>query len=112
MANGTVPGREGCVKVEFRFTREEAEGFRRTASGSGYTLAGLVKDAALGRRLPAAIPEVNRELFAELVRVGGSLNSIAQAQELLKAPDVLSAIARHEELLVRLEAELLGGGLE
>ena len=66
-------------RISFRLTPEERELLEARAALSGLRLGPYVLAAALARPLPQPIPAVNRELAANLGRIGGLLNQAVHA---------------------------------
>ena len=96
---GRPPRRErkACHKVTIRLTDSEYRHLRQEATKSEHTMSALVRARLAGRVIKAKqppIPEINRQAYCQLVRVGNNLNQIAKrlnsglyAQELKTALD-------------------------
>ena len=66
--------------VPVRLTPEERERLKAQAQPSGMSLSEFVRRAALKRRMPpSAAPEVNRETYTQLCRIGNNLNQLMRA---------------------------------
>ncbi len=67
------------ARITFRLTPEERELLEARAAQSGLRLGPYVLAAALGRPLPRPIPAIDRQLAANLGRIGGLLNQAVHA---------------------------------
>lgn len=66
--------------VPIRYTTEERERLYGAARSVGLSLSEYVRRAALKRPLPkASAPEVNRDTYRELCRIGNNLNQLMRA---------------------------------
>lgn len=66
--------------VPIRYTTEERERLYEAARSVGLSLSEYVRRAALKRPMPkASAPEVNRETYRELCRIGNNLNQLMRA---------------------------------
>lgn len=66
--------------VPIRYTTEERECLYEAARSVGLSLSEFVRRSALKRPLPkASSPEVNRETYRELCRIGNNLNQLMRA---------------------------------
>ena len=66
--------------VPVRLTPEERTRLQGAAKPFGVSLSEFVRRCALKRRMPAAAaPEVNRETYAQLCRIGNNLNQLMRA---------------------------------
>lgn len=65
--------------MAIRLTPAERARVERKAAEAGLPPATFVRQVALGAVVspPAQIPEVNREIYLELAKMGGNLNQIA-----------------------------------
>lgn len=65
--------------VPIRFSKEERDSLFEQAKNFGISLSEFVRRAALKRRLPPAPPpQINREIYQELSRIGSNLNQVAK----------------------------------
>lgn len=88
-------------RISFRLTPEERALLEARAALSGLRLGPYVLAAALGRPLPRPIPPINRELAANLGRIGGLLNQAVHAINAGLAP------LAPRNLLANLRSEVL-----
>ena len=77
--------------VQVRFSTEERDQLKMLAEEKGITMSQVIRHAALGldlpkverkekkRRIPKALPEINKDLYRELARIGNNVNQIARA---------------------------------
>ena len=66
--------------VPIRFTVDERDALLKRARESRLSLSEWVRRAVFSRKLPPqAAPEVNRETYQELARVGNNLNQLVRA---------------------------------
>ena len=66
--------------VPVRLTPDERDRLKELARESKISLSDYVRRTVLSKRLPAkAAPEVNRQTYQELARVGNNLNQVARA---------------------------------
>ncbi len=77
--------------VPVRFDPTERDRLKAYADEKGISISELVRHTALGlklpdvipkkkgRQVPKKLPEINRELFVELSRIGNNINQIARA---------------------------------
>ncbi len=65
--------------VPIRFSKEERDSLFEQAKSFGVSLSEFVRRAALKRRLPPApAPQINRDIYQELSRIGNNLNQVAK----------------------------------
>lgn len=65
--------------VPIRFSKEERDSLLSQAKSYGVSLSEFVRRAALKRRLPPAPPpQINRDIYQELSRIGNNLNQVAR----------------------------------
>jgi Bacterial mobilisation protein (MobC) len=65
--------------VPIRFSKEERDSLLSQAKSFGVSLSEFVRRAALKRRLPPAPPpQINRDIYQELSRIGNNLNQVAR----------------------------------
>lgn len=99
-------------KVGVRFTEEERHQIEALAAACSLSFSEFVRKAALGRRLRATVPAVNREAWAELARVVSNLNQIAHRLNAAEggAGDLAAVLAETREQVQALRRDLLGMG--
>lgn len=77
-----VRRREGDVRsavVPVRFTKGEREVLKGFADTHCLSLSEYVRALAFGRKLPRpAMPEINRQTYLEITRVGNNLNQLVR----------------------------------
>jgi len=109
------PRRAAIVPV--RLTNAERDQLAEVARDLGISLSTYLRQAALSRPLPPRravrpIPEINRETYHDLGKVGADLNAIARRfAERGRAPgtaEVVEAVELLTRLLGTVRAELLG----
>jgi hypothetical protein len=86
---------------KLRLTQAEREKWEALAEavGMGKNLSKFVRHCVERRTLPAPIPEINRETYWELGKIGVNLNQIAHAtNQAVKAGSPISADPRPEIL--------------
>src|SRR5271170_460134 len=65
--------------IPVRFAPEERTALFEQAKKFGLSLSEFVRRAALKRRMPPAPPpQINRDLYQELSRIGNNLNQVAR----------------------------------
>jgi hypothetical protein len=64
------------IRLLLRLNPEEGSALRQAAERARLPLAQYIREAALGRPL-VLIPEINREAFSSLARIGANLNQLA-----------------------------------
>ena len=65
--------------VPIRFSVEERKALFERAKNFGVSLSEFVRRSALGRRMPPAPPpQINREIYDQLCRIGNNLNQVAR----------------------------------
>ena len=65
--------------VPIRFSVEERKALFERAKNFGVSLSEFVRRAALGRRMPPAPPpQINREIYEQLCRIGNNLNQVVR----------------------------------
>jgi Bacterial mobilisation protein (MobC) len=95
------------VVVPIRFTTDERAQLYEQARPYRVSLSEFVRRAVLKRRMPvAAAPEVNRETYRELCRIGNNVNQLARAVDEGRAPGV------DPKLLVELQRIVKEVGLQ
>lgn len=62
-----------------RLTTEELATVRTEARACGITVSDLVRRRLLGRRLPRAVPEINRDAWSRLGPLAANLNQYVRA---------------------------------
>lgn len=67
------------ARISLRLTPEERELLEERAGRAGLRLGPFVLAAALARPLPRPIPQLDREVAANLGRIGGLLNQAVHA---------------------------------
>lgn len=73
--------------IPVRLTPEERDELRKQAETHHVSLSDYIRRIVLKRRMPlAAAPEVNRETYNQLRRVGNNLNQLAHAMNLGSNP--------------------------
>ena len=77
---------------------------------TGMTRGEWLRTRALKRRLPRAIPEINREAWADLARVSGNLNQYMRAVNEGRADRPAVNLAELRRLVDDLRRELIGLG--
>jgi hypothetical protein len=66
--------------VPIRFSDEERKFLYEQASSVGLSLSSFIRRAALKRRMPPPpVPQINRDSYQELCRIGNNLNQVARA---------------------------------
>ena len=75
----------------------------------GLPLRTYIRDAALGAKLPRAVPSVNSELARDLARVGGNLNQLLHAVHIgkVKEPPAVDLLEL-QSLLAQVRRQLRG----
>ena len=96
-------------QVNARLTEAEYKALI-TGKPAGVPVGVWLRTRALKRRLPRAIPEVNREAWADLARVSGNLNQYMRAINEGRAnqPAVDVDLAELRRLVDALRRELIG----
>jgi len=96
-------------KINVRFTAPEFAAIHAAAALHGLGLAAFLRRAALGYRLPPAVPAINRAAYAALARLAGNLNQWMHAINAGIAPSVPQpSLEELRRLLRLLRADLLG----
>lgn len=81
----------------------------RKADALGIPPTTWMRMAALSRQLPPQrVPEINREVYAELARLAGNFNQLARAANTGRAVVPLPLLNAVQDKLTRLRLELLG----
>jgi hypothetical protein len=106
-----------ATAVPVRLTLGERDQLADTARDLGISISTYIRQVVLSRPLPPRravrpIPEVNRETYHELGRVGGQLNQIAQRLNARRAEDgaadLLEVLQSVAQLLSAVRVEVLG----
>ena len=106
-----------ATAVPVRLTLGERDQLAETARGLGISISTYIRQVVLSRPLPPRravrpIPEVNRETYHALGRVGGLLNQIALRMNERRgedgADDLLEVLQTVAGLLSAVRAEVLG----
>ncbi len=109
------PRRAHVLKIRLS-DAEYAALVERAHATSIHTVAGYVRAAALGQRLPPAarpVPAVNQEQYVALGRAGGNLNQLARSVNrglILTDRDLMPVLRQVYEDLQEVRRGLLGAG--
>lgn len=90
------------VCVACRLTEAEAEQLDQ-GRPAGMSRGEWLRTRALARRLPAAIPEINREAWRDLARVAGNLATIGTAMrggDYREIEEIREAVAAFRKTLI------------
>lgn len=100
------------LRLAVRFSAAEAERLREIADQIRLPLRTFVREAALGAKLPRAVPAINAQLARDLARVGGNLNQLLQAIHVgkVKEPPLVDLLEL-QSLLAQVRRQLRGEGL-
>lgn len=71
--------RRGAALPPVRLTSDELVAIAGEAESCGITVSELVRRRLLGRRLPRAVPRINREAWARLGPLAANLNQYVRA---------------------------------
>ncbi len=67
------------VHLGFRANKDEAQKIHDQAKARGISPGEFCRLAALGKKIPSGtVPEINRQTWAELSRIGNNLNQVAR----------------------------------
>jgi hypothetical protein len=103
--------RERTIGV--RVSADELAVISRMAAERGMTPVQLLRETALSNKLPpkqAIVPSINREMYAELAKIGVNLNQLARAANQGYAVTVDdSLLGRVYDKLSQMQRILLGG---
>ncbi len=104
------------VIVPVRLTRAERDHLDLSARDVGLRLSPFIRRILLDRPLPPRrqyrpIPEINRQAYVELNRIGGNLNLLVRNLQAVSGPEVTVQACRHEllelgEALIRMQRQL------
>jgi hypothetical protein len=106
-----------ATAVPVRLTLGEREQLADTARDLGISISTYIRQVVLARPLPPRravrpIPEINRETYHELGRVGGQLNQVAlrlnERRSEAGAADLLEVLQSVAQLLAAVRAQVLG----
>ncbi len=103
------PSHVRSLRLAVRFSATEAELLRELADQIRLPLRTFVREAALGAKLPRAVPQVNAELARDLARVGGNLNQLLHAVHIgkVKEPPAIDLLEL-QSLLAQVRRQLRG----
>ena len=108
----TKPDRQKREIFSIRLSPTERQAIEAKADTAGMKLGEYIRATALKQKVPPSIPEINREIYVELIRIGNNINQIARVANVgIKRGDRLNVeIERLTELSVylnRLKLEVL-----
>jgi hypothetical protein len=99
------------VRVSVYFTTDELA--ELDARRGGACRGRFLRSAGLGRRLAAAIPELNRQAWAEMARIAGNLNQVTRALNTggqVHDADLVGILAELHGQVQTLRSDLVGSG--
>ena len=110
---GDPAARRG-ITVGVRVSARELDAITSRAVAAGVTPCQWLREAALSRRLPSPpVPEVNRQEYSALARLGSNLNQLARAVNEGRPVTVPSALLqRLTGEVARLRLALIGAAPE
>jgi hypothetical protein len=105
----SLPGRREVLLPAIRVSAGERRQIDGEAESMGLELTAYMRRLVLGRRLPRAVPAVNRELWAQLGILAADLNTLAAAaREGKSGTDSLPLLTSLHAEIVTLRTQLLG----
>lgn len=99
------------ILVALRMTPPEFDRIEDKAEAAGMKPGRLAVAAALDLEIKPPVPAINRQLYAELARVGGNLNQIARrlnAENRLSGGDLVAALNELSRRIAEARRELIG----
>lgn len=92
----------------FRCSEKEAERIRTKAEAAGLTPGEFARQAALSQKVKSGVPEINREAYQQLTRIGANLNQLTKAVNSGEANLDAEVLEDLRESLRRLQAQIAG----
>lgn len=108
----TKPDRQKREIFSIRLSPTERQTIEAKADSAGIKLGEYIRATALKRKIPPSIPEINREIYIQLIRIGNNINQIARVANVgIKRGDRLNVemnkLTELSEYLDRLKLEVL-----
>ena len=106
--------------IILRVTPEEKNNWKLKAESAGISLSEYLRRCAQRRKIQPPVPAVNYLTLAQLGRIGNNLNQQVKAmntavqlgQNIHNLPEIIQALSTIQNLLQKIQAELLGLSLE
>lgn len=97
------------IQLDIALSPAELQTLQDLAFQLGLPLRVYIRNAALGAKLPPAVPAANAELARDLARVGGNLNQLLHAVHIgkVKEPPAIDLLEL-QSLLAQVRRQLRG----